>query len=223
MRNNKDLTKLLIVFCTLTIVATGLVAFVTSVSWLPVSTDNAWIGYYGGIIGSIATLLGVVVTLRENRKQEQENLEMQYKPILITSFRWNQGLWTEEENKQLINGNFNDCISLCEEDVKNGIGFSTEIMLESATGVAQNVMFEVYVDGVKKYEKNNDMLIAISKSPFYYYVHTYQRDLNEEHKVVVKIYYRDIFEKQYQQEVIYRINQANIENVEVKSPKMKNR
>lgn len=223
MRDNKDLLRLLVASCILIALVTGLVAVITSVSLLPVNTDNAWIGYYGGIIGSIVTLLGVVMTLQENRKQEQRNLEMQYKPILIISFRGNQGLWSDEENKQLINGNFHDCISLCKEETEddNGVGFSTEIMLESANGIAQNVMFEVYVDNVKKYDKSNDRLIVVSRNPFYYYINTWQKSVDEEHKIVLKIYYQDIFKNQYEQEISYETKNGNIENVEVKSPEAK--
>lgn len=223
MRDNKDLLRLLVASCILIALVTGLVAVITSVSLLPVNTDNAWIGYYGGIIGSIVTLLGVVMTLQENRKQEQRNLEMQYKPILIISFRGNQGIWLDEENKQLINGNFHDCISLCKEETEddNGVGFSTEIMLESANGIAQNVMFEVYVDNVKKYDKSNDRLIVVSRNPFYYYINTWQKSVDEEHKIVLKIHYQDIFKNQYEQEISYETKNGNIENVEVKSPEAK--
>lgn len=223
MRDNKDLLRLLVASCILIALVTGLVAVITSVSLLPVNTDNAWIGYYGGIIGSIVTLLGVVMTLQENRKQEQRNLEMQYKPILIISFRGEQGIWSDKENKQLINGNFHDCIPLFREEAEedDGIGFSAEIMLESVNGLAQKVMFEVYVDNVKKYDKSNDRLIVVGREPFYYYINTWQKSVNEEHKIVLKIYYQDIFKHQYEQEVSYETKNGNIENVEVKYPKTK--
>ena len=34
---------------------------------------------------------------------------MRYIPMLLISFQWNQGPW-QRENKQIINGNFSDCI-----------------------------------------------------------------------------------------------------------------
>lgn len=221
MNKNKYFFKILIFFGISIILATILVAIITSIPLLPVNTENAWIGYYGGIIGSILTLFGVVFTLKENREQEQRQWEMRYIPMLLISFQWNQGPWPEEENKQIINGNFHDCILLFEEEMEsnNAISFSTEIMLKCASGIAQNVMFEVYIDGVRKYDKSRDRRIVVGDEPFYYYINTWQRDVNEKHDVILKIYYQDIFEKQYEQEVSYQIVESDIKNVEVRMQK----
>lgn len=43
---------------------------------------DAWIGFYGSIIGGVLTVLGVWWTIDDNNKKKQEELSIQYRPIL---------------------------------------------------------------------------------------------------------------------------------------------
>lgn len=217
-KSNQDLINVLVCFGILLSVATVIVAIITKVEGFPVSTDNVWIGYYGSLIGGVITLVGVVLTLSENRKQNQENIEQLNKPVLIFNFEYQQGGWAQDRNKQFINGNFNDAILLTEHDSDANVTFATEISLENASAVALNVMFEVYVDGIIKYEKNPDFLIAIDKKPFYYYINTFQKDYNEKHEVIFKVFFEDMLGHQYSQELNYHIIDTEIKDVKVKKP-----
>ena len=54
------------------ILATTIIAVITTVNGLPIDTSNGWIGYWGSIVGGCMTLIGVKITIDENKKEGEE-------------------------------------------------------------------------------------------------------------------------------------------------------
>lgn len=58
------------------LVIPGFVAFATTLDFININTENQWIGfwgsYFGGILGSVATIAGVRLTLKEEQRKRRE-------------------------------------------------------------------------------------------------------------------------------------------------------
>lgn len=58
------------------LVIPGFVAFATTLDFININTENQWIGfwgsYFGGILGSVATIAGVRLTMKEEQRKRKE-------------------------------------------------------------------------------------------------------------------------------------------------------
>lgn len=58
------------------LVIPGFVAFATMLDFININTENQWIGfwgsYFGGILGSVATIAGVRLTMKEEQRKRKE-------------------------------------------------------------------------------------------------------------------------------------------------------
>lgn len=63
---------------------TIIIAIVTSVTGLPINTDNAWIGYWGAILGGFMTLVGVKITVDVNEKNTRESRNQAVLPVFVS-------------------------------------------------------------------------------------------------------------------------------------------
>ena len=65
-----------------------------SVYFKDVSSD-AWLGFWGSVLGSIVTMLGIIITIRFERKKDETARKQQAQPILMLQQRKK-----EKEKKQ---------------------------------------------------------------------------------------------------------------------------
>ena len=79
----------IIIFISLITVGPFIINWLLNLSskWGFITTDNydAWVGYYGAIIGGALTLGGVWWTIKEQNRQRKEDLRIQYKPRFVPS------------------------------------------------------------------------------------------------------------------------------------------
>ena len=83
MRKN-DL-KIIGVILILVIIFTGVVVWITSFSCpdFVIETDNDWIGYYGAILGGVLTLIGVYITINDNKSGQEEEFRKTIMPVFF--------------------------------------------------------------------------------------------------------------------------------------------
>lgn len=60
------------------------VAVVTSINKLPISTSNDWIGYWGAVLGGLITLAGVKITINESKKAAEESRNQLVLPVFVS-------------------------------------------------------------------------------------------------------------------------------------------
>ena len=80
---------LIIFFIVLIILSPVLVNYILSIEKSPdiIIVDNTeWIGFWGSIIGGIITFASLFITLRFQRKREEENIRMQVYPFMRYTF-----------------------------------------------------------------------------------------------------------------------------------------
>lgn len=63
---------------------TIIVSVITTVPGFPINTNNAWIGYWGSIFGGFMTLVGVKITLDENKKTEENSKNQMVLPVFAS-------------------------------------------------------------------------------------------------------------------------------------------
>ncbi len=112
-------------------------------------SSDAWLGFWGSVLGSIVTMLGIIITIRFERKKDEIDRKQQAQPILMLQHRGRD----DEQNQSDYKSSYN--ISFCSykgselkydmieyqlpDIILRNVGFNAAINIE--------MMF--FVDGMK--------------------------------------------------------------------------
>lgn len=80
IKANTPINVLIILLIISPLLLTPLFIKKLSLEWL--DTSSAWIGYYGSVVSSIATIVGIRLTINYTREQAKEDRRIQYAPQL---------------------------------------------------------------------------------------------------------------------------------------------
>lgn len=79
------------------IIFTAVVTVITTISGLPINTDNAWIGYWGSVLGNLITLFVLYFTLKSGDENLSKTLEF-------------EKMRDQEESRQRFNDELLNCL-----------------------------------------------------------------------------------------------------------------
>lgn len=105
--------KIVIIIAIISIIVIVSFPFILKLKFLKLD-ENSYgdiLAYSGAIIGGLLTLIGVYVTIENNKKERQEELELQYAPsLLLDIIKYREVVGEQKELGIVIsNENFIDC------------------------------------------------------------------------------------------------------------------
>lgn len=69
-------------------------------------SSDAWLGFWGSVLGSIVTMLGIIITIRFERKKDELSRKQQAQPILMLQHRKRDDAQTQSDYKSSYDINF---------------------------------------------------------------------------------------------------------------------